>query len=84
MSLERGKLSISAHNPDQEEASEELDTNYSGERLEIGFNVNYLLEASGAVSSDEFTLGLNDSNSSCTIAGADKSNARYVVMPMRL
>ena len=47
---------IQAHNPEQEEAEEELEVAYSGEDIEIGFNVNYLLDALGAVDGDEVTL----------------------------
>ncbi|MBI3897548.1 MAG: DNA polymerase III subunit beta [Gammaproteobacteria bacterium] len=84
LSLETGRLSISAHNPEQEEALEELETTYSGESLEIGFNVNYLIEAASAISSPEIILGLNDPNSSCTLRAIDNENTRYIVMPMRL
>lgn len=85
LNLEEGRLKASAHNPEQEEAVEELETSYSGESLEIGFNVNYLIEATGAIDSAEIVLGLNDSNSSCTLQASDSSSsAQYIVMPMRL
>jgi hypothetical protein len=58
---------IQAHNPEQEEAEEELEVSYSGEDIEIGFNVNYLLDALGAIEGEEVTLSVLDSNSSCLI-----------------
>jgi DNA polymerase-3 subunit beta len=75
---------LQAHNPEQEEAEEELAVEYSGEDIEIGFNVNYLLDALGAIEGDEVTLSVQDSNSSCLIRQPGKSDAKFVVMPMRL
>jgi DNA polymerase-3 subunit beta len=75
---------IQAHNPEQEEAEEELEVTYSGEDIEIGFNVNYLLDAIGAIDGDEITLSVQDSNSSCLIRQPGKDDGRFVVMPMRL
>ena len=75
---------LQAHNPEQEEAEEELEVEYSGEDIEIGFNVNYLLDALGAVDGDEVTLSVQDSNSSCLIREPGNSDNTFVVMPMRL
>jgi len=75
---------LQAHNPEQEEAEEELEVEYSGEDIEIGFNVNYLLDALGAVESDEVTLSVQDSNSSCLIRQPGNEDCTFVVMPMRL
>ena len=75
---------LQAHNPEQEEAEEELEVEYSGEDIEIGFNVNYLLDALGAVEGDEVTLSVQDSNSSCLIRQPGNNDAKFVVMPMRL
>jgi DNA polymerase-3 subunit beta len=77
-------LKIQANNPDQEEAKDEIEVEYEGENLEIGFNVNYLLDALGAVDSDEVELGFVDANSSCVIHGPGVEDAKFVVMPMRL
>ena len=84
LNLEPGKLSITAHNPDQEEAVEELEVAYDGELLEIGFNVSYLADATSAVSSPEIRLGLSDASSSCTLRSPIESSTEYIVMPMRL
>jgi DNA polymerase-3 subunit beta len=75
---------MQAHNPEQEEAEEELEVSYSGEDIEIGFNVNYLLDALGAVDDDEVTLSVLDGNSSCLIRQPGKDECKFVVMPMRL
>ncbi|HEY5643282.1 MAG TPA: DNA polymerase III subunit beta [Woeseiaceae bacterium] len=75
---------LQAHNPEQEEAEEELEVEYSGEDIEIGFNVNYLLDALGAVEGDEVTLSVQDSNSSCLIRQPGNDDSKFVVMPMRL
>jgi len=75
---------IQAHNPEQEEAEDQLEVTYQGEEVEIGFNVNYLLDALSAIESDKVEIGLTDSNSSCLIHAPGVSHTRYVVMPMRL
>jgi DNA polymerase III subunit beta len=82
--LKPNALVIQSHNPEQEEAEEELEVGYTGEELEIGFNVNYLLDALAAIEADEVQIGLTDSNSSCLIRGAADTATSFVVMPMRL
>jgi DNA polymerase-3 subunit beta len=77
-------LTLQAHNPEQEEAEEEVEVSYSGDDIEIGFNVNYLLDALGAIESDEVTLAVVDSNSSCLLREPGNEDCKYVVMPMRL
>jgi len=77
-------LMLQAHNPEQEEAEEELGVAYEGEEMEIGFNVNYLLDALGAVDENEVELGFTDGNSSCLVRGVGVDSTKYVVMPMRL
>lgn len=77
-------LRATVNNPDQEEAEEEIDINYQGDELEIGFNVSYLVDALNAVNEDDVEMTLIDANSSCLISGVGDDSARYVVMPMRL
>lgn len=84
LTLRSGLLTIQAHNPEQEEAVEELEVTYEGEDLEVGFNVNYLLDALAAVDGSEVEIGLTDGNSSCLVHAPGSASARYVVMPMRL
>jgi DNA polymerase III subunit beta len=82
--LLEGSLRVLAHNPEQEEAEEELEVDYRGGELEIGFNVTYLLDALAAITAGEVVLSLSDANSSCLIRGAEGAGCKYVVMPMRL
>ncbi len=82
--LEPWKLQLLAHNPEQEEAEEDLEVNYTGEAMEIGFNVTYLLDALGALSGELVKLSITDSNSSCLLQEAEEETCKYVIMPMRL
>ena len=75
---------LQAHNPEQEEAEEELEVSYSGDDIEIGFNVNYLLDALGAIETEEVTLAVVDGNSSCLVREPGNDDCKFVVMPMRL
>jgi len=77
-------LTIQSHNPEQEEAEEEVEVSYDGGELDIGFNVNYLMDALAVIEGPEVQIGLTDGNSSCLIRAAQDGSARYVVMPMRL
>jgi len=84
LNLSEGALRMSAHNPEQEEAQEELPVDYHGDSLDIGFNVNYLIDAINALQGKTAEVGLSDANSSCTINAAESDNPRYIIMPMRL
>jgi len=84
MSLVNNSLKLQAHNPEQEEAQDEVEVEYKGEELEIGFNVTYLLDALSAVDTETVEIGLTDANSSCLIRSPGVTSSRYVVMPMRL
>lgn len=84
LDLSDNNIVIQANNPEQEEAVETLEVEYRGDSMEIGFNVNYLLDALGAVDDASVQLGVTDSNSSCLITAPDDENTKYVVMPMRL
>ena len=84
ITVKSNALTVQAHNPEQEEAEEEIEVSYAGADLEVGFNVNYLLDALAAIDGQEVELGLTDSNSSCLIRSPGNASARYVVMPMRL
>jgi DNA polymerase-3 subunit beta len=82
--LEKAKLRALAHNPEQEEAEEEVDVTYDGQDLEIGFNVSYLLDALGIIKTENVRITINNPNSSCLLLPDDNDNCKYVVMPMRL
>lgn len=82
--LASGLMTITAHNPEQEEAQEEVAVDYNGEGMEIGFNVNYISEAVGALDNEDIEFCLNDPNSSCLLRVPGNTKHLYVVMPMRL
>ncbi len=84
VALRQNMIVLTAHNPEQEEAEEEVEVSYEGEEFEVGFNVNYLLDALAAVDGVEVEVGLTDANSSCLVAAPGGGSSRYVVMPMRL
>ena len=79
-----GQLKISAHNPEQEEAQEEIEADTVVSDLAIGFNVNYLLDALSALRGEEVVLALRDANSSALVREAANDKCRHVVMPLRL
>ena len=79
-----GGLMLQAHNPEQEEAEEDVEIGYQGDDMEIGFNVNYLLDALGVVETEEVSLAFVDANSSCLMREPGNDDCKYVVMPMRL
>ncbi|OLU21031.1 MULTISPECIES: DNA polymerase III subunit beta [unclassified Pseudomonas] len=84
LQLAAGLLKIQANNPEQEEAEEEIAVDYNGSSLEIGFNVSYLLDVLGVMTTEQVRLILSDSNSSALVQEADNDDSAYVVMPMRL
>src|SRR5947208_12067413 len=60
-----GLLKLQAHNPEQEEAEDQVEVSSKAEEVEIGFNVNYLLDALSAIEGDKLRIGLRDGNRSC-------------------
>ena len=84
LSVDNNVLQVRSHNPDQEHAKDEMEVDYAGAAIEIGFNVNYLLEALKACDSENIDLGLLDPNTSCTFHAQDSSDTLYLIMPMRL
>ncbi len=79
-----GRLQIIAHNPEQEEASEELEADTRVDGLAVGFNVNYLLDALGALRGERVRLSVRDGNSSCLLRDVEGERSRHVIMPLRL
>ena len=78
------QMTIKANNPEQDEAEEMVPVQFSGEQLEIGFNVSYLLDVLGVLSGDDVQISVSDANSSALLEDPSKEGAVYVVMPMRL
>jgi DNA polymerase-3 subunit beta len=79
-----GSLKISCSNTEQEEAQEELDVPYKGEPLDIGFNVGYIVDVLNNLDVAEVECGLGDANSSALFTLPERSDFKYVVMPMRI
>ncbi|MFO1285187.1 MAG: DNA polymerase III subunit beta [Rubrivivax sp.] len=84
MNVEPGVLRISSNNAEQEEAKEELEVDYNGDAIEIGFNVTYLIDALGNVSQETLRIELQDSSASALFTLPDLPGFKYVVMPMRI
>ncbi len=82
--LLNGLVKIHSNNPEQEEAEIELEIDYNGPDLEIGFNVSYMLDVLNTVSSENVRLTFSDANSSLLVEEIDGSTSVYVIMPMRL
>ena len=84
MVLEDGLLRIVSTNAEQEEAMDELEIDYHGDKLDIGFNVTYLLDVLNNLSSETVDWRFNDGNSSALITLPGNEKFKYVVMPMRI
>jgi DNA polymerase-3 subunit beta len=84
MMLGAGTLKITSTNAEQEEAQEEIEIDYAGEPLDIGFNVNYLLDVLGNLRTEQVKFALGDALGSALITMPDSDKFKYVVMPMRI
>jgi DNA polymerase-3 subunit beta len=82
--LANDSLRIICTNSDQEEAEEELEVRHTGVPLDIGFNINYLLDVLMNLAAPEVTLAFGDANSSALVTMPERSDYKYVVMPMRI
>ncbi len=84
VNIEPGILRIASSNAEQEEAKEELEVDYAGDTIEIGFNVTYLIDALTNMSQEMVRVDLQDTNSSALITVPEQAGFKYVVMPMRI
>jgi DNA polymerase-3 subunit beta len=84
LNIEPGTLRVASNNAEQEEAVDELDIDYAGDAIEIGFNVTYLIDALTNMEQDMVKMELADSNSSALLTIPDDAAFKYVVMPMRI
>jgi DNA polymerase-3 subunit beta len=82
--LGAGSLKIISSNAEQEEAQEEIEIDYGGEALDVGFNVTYLLDVLNNVGNETIELHLADANSSALFVLPGNETFKYVVMPMRI
>ncbi|GAA4856821.1 DNA polymerase III subunit beta [Luteimonas vadosa] len=79
-----GLVKINAHNPEQEEAQEEVEADTKVDGLAVGFNVNYLQDALTALRDETIVIALRDANSSALVRESSSEKSRHVVMPLRL
>ena len=84
LNVEPGLLRVASTNAEQEEAVDELDIDYSGDSIDIGFNVTYLIDALASMGQDMVKVDLQDGNSSALITIPENDSFKYVVMPMRI
>src|SRR5450830_151039 len=84
LNIDPGSLRVASNNAEQEEAVDELDIDYGGDSIEIGFNVTYLIDALGNMDQDMVKIELSDSNSSALVTIPENDSFKYVVMPMRI
>lgn len=84
VNIEPGVLRIASSNAEQEEAKEELEVDYGGDTIEIGFNVTYLMDVLANVGHEMVKVELQDGNSSALITVPEQPGFKYVVMPMRI
>jgi DNA polymerase-3 subunit beta len=84
VNIEPGTLRIASSNAEQEEAKEEIEIDYGGDAIEIGFNVTYLMDVLANIAQDMVKVELHDSNSSALITVPEQTGFKYVVMPMRI
>ena len=82
--LSPGLLHLQAHNPEQDEAEEEVEVDYQGPEMTIGFNVSYLLDVLGVIEDETVNIAVTDAGSSALVSTGQKGGCRYVIMPMRL
>ena len=83
--IDKSELKLTTNNPSQEEGEDIIECNYGGDTVEVGFNLNYLLEVIDVVDSKELKLELNSADSGCLISSnSETSTNKYIIMPMRV
>ncbi len=84
LQLQEGILRLQTHNPEHEEAEEEIEVEYSGDSIEMGFNVNYLMDALSVINGEQVVMELKNADSSGLVYESGDQSSKYVIMPMRL
>jgi DNA polymerase-3 subunit beta len=82
--MSENTLGIVCNNNEQEEAADEIEVQYQGDPLDVGFNVTYLLDGLAALNTQDVTMSLGDANSSMLMTSKAEPGFKYVVMPMRI
>ncbi len=84
LTFSNNNLVVLASNTEQEEAEEQVDINYTGPTICIGFNYQYLLSALDVISGDNVNFGIKDPQTSVMLFGDNDMVSKYVIMPMRI
>lgn len=84
LSIENNIFIIQTENQENEEAKEEISCNYTGEKIDVAYNIGYLLDSLNVLSGDTINIAFAVTNGSCLISEIDDSRFKYVVMPMRI
>jgi DNA polymerase-3 subunit beta len=84
LAVEGHSLALSANSPDAGSAEEELEADYEGDTISIGFNSRYLLDITQQIEGDKAQFIMADSNSPTIVRDAGDDSALYVLMPMRV
>ena len=84
LSFEEDEIKVSANNPEKEEATDDIKAEFRGESLELGFNVNYLIDVLNVIKTKKVQIRLKDANSSALLSPENDNSSSYVVMPLRL
>jgi len=84
VTFDAGVLRLQSQNPEKEEADEEVEIDYEGEKVTVGFNVGYILDVLQAAEGNTVEVLFRDGDSSAVLRGLDASEETFVIMPMRL
>ena len=84
LSFEEDEIKVSANNPEKEEATDDIKAEFRGESIELGFNVNYLIDVLNVIKTNKVQIRLKDANSSALLSPENDNSSSYVVMPLRL
>ena len=84
MVVEENNLKLISNNSEHEEAEEEIEIKYKGDKIDIGFNVTYLIDVLTNIQTEKLTIAFSDSSSSCLVTIPKNKEYKYVVMPMRI
>ena len=82
--LAENEIKVSANNPEKEEASDDIKAEFNGQPIEVGFNVNYLIDVLNVIKTKKVQILLKDSSSSALLSPENDNSSSYVVMPLRL
>lgn len=82
--LTEGYLKILAINAEQDEVEEDVEVDYTGHELEIGFNVKYLIDLLNVIQTEQVRFTLSDSNNSARVEGVGADSGVYIIMPMKI